>query len=175
MLIALTAFKQSGKSTVANYLVDRYGLKKYSFADALKEELKTNFPETIRIICEMYDCDTDKLFINKPPMLRHLLQEYGTGVRRQDNPDYWLNILKRKIDGKDGIVIDDLRFRNEESFIKSIGGIIVRIERHLINEDKHESEQQINQINPDYVIVNDGNIDYLFHQADEIYNKILSK
>ena len=47
-IIALTGLKQSGKSTAANYLVEKYGFIKHNFKDALINEIKTYFPDFIK-------------------------------------------------------------------------------------------------------------------------------
>ena len=43
MLIAILGKKHSGKDTIANFLIEKYGFTKYSFADPLKKGIQAFF------------------------------------------------------------------------------------------------------------------------------------
>ena len=42
-IVALSGWKGSGKDTLANYLVDRYGFKRLAFADPLKDMVSEEY------------------------------------------------------------------------------------------------------------------------------------
>ena len=71
--MAFTGLAGNGKSSAANYLVLKYGYYKFSFAEALKKEVMKKF-----------DMTYDDVFINKPPGVRKILQDYGTDMRKKD-------------------------------------------------------------------------------------------
>jgi hypothetical protein len=55
------------------------------------------------------------------------------------------------------IVISDVRFKNEAISILRRGGIIIKILRpDFDEEDEHESESQIDDIKPNFTIINNG-------------------
>ena len=101
--------------------------------------------------------------------IRVLLQYYGTNVIRNH---FWheafINCTINKafdIRNKLGqCIIADARFDNECEAIKQCGGMIIRVDRKLNNNDNHESEQiKISQ--DDYVIDNTGTLVGLFYKV----------
>lgn len=163
MIIAFTGYKRSGKSVASNFL-KKFGFERINFKDSLVEEIRQNFPDLLNVIGDDFE--------NKPPAVRALLQNYGTEVRRRDNPDYWVNKWLEKVIKKENVVVDDCRFLNEARAVKDLNGIIIRIVRPNFNGDNHVSETEQDLINVDYTIFNDGKIDKLIKQIDDIYQKI---
>jgi hypothetical protein len=99
------------------------------------------------------------------------MQNYGTEVRRKENPDYWvdqyLNTL-HEIEQK--VVTDDVRFLNEARAIKLGLGTIIRIIRtDITTGGDHSSETEQLQIQADYTIeVNPGEHEKLYAELDDI-------
>ena len=82
-----------------------------------------------------YNLDRNRVFgSNKDAYTRQILQKLGTEEGRDVyGEDHWCNILNEKIlmyrnRGVESFIITDLRFLNEFSLIKSLGGCTVRIE-----------------------------------------------
>jgi hypothetical protein len=181
-IIGLVGFKQSGKTTAANYLETK-GYVRVNFKDGLIAEIKQNFPDLLRAIAdteytEHFGGQINALFETKPPLVRALLQNYGTEVRRKDDPDYW---VKQYIDelediatlGVEKIVTDDVRFINEAWAIKSVknnGGTIIRLVRtDITSGGDHRSETEQLQIEADHTIeVGPGEHDKLYVELDKI-------
>ncbi len=162
MIIGLVGFKQVGKSTAAKYLEDKYSAVRINMKDALVAELRKNFPTLLEEIARTTDFDQgleraiDELFETKPPLMRALMQNYGTEVRRGDNPDYWTDRWKESagqlIDGTN-IVVDDVRFLNEAAAVREMGGIIVRLVRpDITSGGTHTSETEQLSIEVDHTI-----------------------
>ena len=104
----------------------------------------------------------DELFINKSADARKKLQYYATDYCRNggnwiinndfimyNEPLIWIkglylqikNILNKSYDvSKDVFIITDVRFVNEAQFIKSLGGIVIRIESEIRNYKKMKDE-----------------------------------
>lgn len=163
-LIAFTGKKRSGKSTCADWLVNK-GFKKLNFKDALIAEIKTNFPDLLKVIGDDFE--------NKTDAMRALMQNYGTEVRRKDNEYYWIEqwIESYLPIENDNVVVDDCRFLNEASVIKNFDGIIIRVIRHGFNGDEHQSETEQDSISPDYEIVAET-LDELYKKLGELYENI---
>ena len=171
MLIGLVGFKQVGKSTAAKYLEDKYGFTRHNFKDALVQELKDNFPNLIEELEIHYNLSTPQLFIQKPPLMRALMQNYGTDVRRKDSPNYWTQQWVKNLDiGK--TVVDDVRFLNEAEAVKLGGGIIIRLTRSDIETGgTHLSETEQLEIVADHTIECDpGDHEALYRALDDIIN-----
>ena len=185
-IIGICGYKQSGKSVASKYLIEKHGYKPHNFKDALIKELKDNFPdllEQIRLDCEhqkpylMFEPEgqwtIERLFEEKPPLVRKLMQNYATEVRRKEYPDYWINKwnISRPIGN---IVVDDVRFLNESETVKRYGGIIIKIIRTgQVSNDLHSSETEHTQIIPDYTIeANEGDHEAIYYQIDNILKQI---
>lgn len=158
MIIGLTGLKQSGKSTAAKYLESKYGFKRHNFKDALVKELKRNFPDLLEEMVSVHDAENiDKLFEEKPPLIRKLLQNYGTEVRRREDSEYWIRewINNRPLSNT---VVDDVRFLNEAQAVRLYGGRIVQIiKQGQESNDQHQSETEMARIIPDSkIIANEG-------------------
>jgi hypothetical protein len=184
-IIALTGFKQSGKTTAANYLETK-GYVRHNMKDALITELKERFPDLLQSIIENYQemmestynasfVDMDWLFEKKPPLIRALLQNFGTEVRRAEDEDYWvlqwkLGLIEHMMADRRAIVVDDCRFVSEARAIKAWGGTIIRIERtDITSGGNHQSETEMLQITPDHTItVGPGEHDKLYAELDKI-------
>ena len=96
MIIGLTGKKQNGKSTAAEHLSDKHNFVRINFKDALVAEIRERFPNLLEAIIEIMDrtdydgmnpWTVDRLFKEKPPLMRALLQNYGTEVRRIDDSE----------------------------------------------------------------------------------------
>jgi dephospho-CoA kinase len=178
--IALTGKMRSGKDTVANHLYIRYGFDRVAFGDALKKNAHATFPWVSEF--------------SKP---RALYQQYGQ-LMRQIDPDVWIKHAERAVKGaidfnvntgaeKVGVVITDLRQPNEYEWARANGFTIVRVtapdenrllRAKLAGDDftetdlEHETESHIDGFAVDFEIVNDGSVDNLKVQIDEIMEAV---
>lgn len=177
-LIGLVGFKQSGKSTAAQYLQNKYGFVRHNMKDALIAEIKQNFPDLLRAIAdieytEQFAGQIDALFVNKPPLMRALMVNYGTEVRRRQDKNYWVKAWLATPVFQNNIVTDDVRFLNESQAIKRNGGMLIRIVRtDIITGGDHSSETEHLQIEADYTIeVGPGEQEKLYAELDAILAK----
>ena len=119
VVVGISGAISSGKDAIGRYLATHYGFIRLGMADALKVEVETRFPRTLAAIAfSMPEIHTihNMVWETKPPIVRELLQEMGTEVRRRDDPDYWvkawMNSLHR-FSRWERIYCPDVRFRNE--------------------------------------------------------------
>lgn len=133
---------------------------------------------------------------------RLALQLIGTDVmRNQFHEDIWLSSLEYRLrcqaSAHKMVVISDARFRNELDLVKRMNGKVIRIQRGELPEwydtalkanegnviakkimntryrDVHRSEWDWAGFDVDYTITNDGSLDDLHVQIDEIKSKIM--
>jgi len=134
----------AGKDFTFKYLHGRYHhrhqIKRASFADGVRYEIEA-----------IVGAGNEELpaIWNKPypPEIRALLQWWGTELRRDQNPDYWVNYafdelakwsetvkeVNRKYNAEllyepYAWVFTDVRFANEAEGIRSRGGIIIEVQ-----------------------------------------------
>lgn len=116
---------------------------------------------------------------------RTLLQYLGTDVFRTNRPDCWVNMAKEFILGLgdivDYVLIPDTRFVNEIEVMREINpdkfrSILVsrpNFDNGLSEEQKnHPSETSLDNYKFDIIVVNDGSIDDLIHQAKIVSNNM---
>lgn len=143
-VIGLAGAAGSGKSTVAQRIVEGWGGDVRPFAEPLKAMLKTflryqgvDAETCVRMVSgDLKEVATEYLGGRTP---REAMQTLGTEWGRGLHPDLWVDAWRRRID-KDAeesehnnedyiLVADDVRFPNEVAAIKALGGIVKRIDR----------------------------------------------
>jgi dephospho-CoA kinase len=178
--IALTGKLRSGKDTVANHLYIRHGFNRAAFGDALKKNAHATFPWVSEF--------------SKP---RALYQSYGQLMREID-PQVWIKHAEQAVKGaidfnvhtgaeKVGVVISDLRQPNEYEWARANGFTVIRVtapdedrlfRAKLAGDDfteadlENETESHIDGFAVDYTIENNGTVDDLKAQIDEIMEEI---
>lgn len=176
MIIGLVGAKGSGKSTVANYLVNNHGFTELTFAQALKDICHTLSGISMDILDPKTNKNRKLRETLKDPIWnmtgREWLQKIGTELFRDHfDSDIWLKIIERKIifDSTKKYVISDCRFKNEYQMIKNNDGDVWIINRPGIeNKDSHRSETEWHTfVNlGDLEIINNGSIDDLYNLID---------
>lgn len=154
-------------------LLDRQDIKEENYYNFKTGIVSTNTKDAdcvINTVLEYDNLSTILLLNNNVSIkIRILLQYYGTNVIRNN---FWheafINCTINKafnVRNKLGqCIIADARFDNECEAIKKCGGVIIRVDRKLNNNDNHESEQiKISQ--DDYVIDNTGTLVGLFYKV----------
>lgn len=113
-----------------------------------------------------YDaCYPNPIAIHKecgPMTAREFLQYFGTDIMRKMWEPIWCQNTVNRIATEQSqlAIVADVRFPNEVDFIKDNGGIVIKLNRDLF-EDEHASETQLdtenyNQKNFSYVVDNQG-------------------
>ncbi len=136
VMVGVAGYARSGKDTFAHALVEGAGFTRRALADAIKEDVA----RFLGIAVEEVERRKDDL--------RHLLKWYGTEWRRREcGGDYWIRRLKlwcRMHTRVARLVVPDVRFPNEAKWIKSQGGIVVRVVKTgQERPSDHESERPL--------------------------------
>ena len=147
-LVGITGFARSGKDTffscASSYLdsINETSIR-YAFADILKSECDSLTRQYAGISCFTSN-DEEKALI------RPLLVAYGTHLRRQLNPNCWIDRIRddvgRALDSNHYVFITDVRFENEAQWILSEGGLVINVCREGVgaaNPDEAEQSQLI--------------------------------
>lgn len=155
MIIGLSGYAGSGKDTVGAMLVEHYGYKRLSFAQALKDVLEDVNPRVGAIdrLATKTENTTPKMtcrplrvsweHAKKEPEVRRLLQALGVACRTHIGPDVWVDAVMRQYDALQSkphptlkgfcsivpVVITDVRFPNEAEAIVNRGGQVWRVMR----------------------------------------------
>lgn len=166
MIIGFSGAAGAGKTTAANYLIERHMFERVRFAGPLKA--------MIRKLIEPYG-DVDEWIEGAlkeavHPMLgqtpRHTMQTLGTEWGRNCmGADFWTNIARHHMAAPWDIVVDDVRFANEVALIRELGGRVIEIRPKVIYQRAtgHASEAGCDC---DAFIYNDGTVAQLHHSLE---------
>jgi hypothetical protein len=176
--IAVVGEMHSGKTTLANALVEHHGFVRLGLADPLKDmacgmlslfvwSFSDYFPDRwdglqgkkIALPVDRQEVEDGK------SVFRPFLQWLGTDFAREylKNDECWLQIFEQRL--KDfhpesdiderRVVCDDVRFPNEADYLRNLGFQIIRIHRN-------ESER----------LASIGSSEHCTHQSETMLNKI---
>lgn len=164
-VIGLKGKAKSGKSLVAQMLIDRFRFREFTFAMPFKH-----------FIANVYGCTVEQLDTYKTENIprhdftsRQAYQTVGEAFRSLD-PNTWCAYLERQVSyvpKVPGIVISDVRRINEEATVRGLtdlgrGGFILEILRNEADQGeefrKHVSEIEANLVNADAELHNDSTI-----------------
>lgn len=147
IILGITGYKQSGKDTACHLIAQHFvgwELIHLHFAAQGKKE-----------IADILKVPVDYLEANKNhPLVRHLFQWYLNDYckpLRGDN--VWVEALAAKVlelpkpeKKSQLVVITDVRFSHEASWIKQQNGYLIKVERNESNNDPHPSETEVDKI-----------------------------
>jgi len=167
-IIAIAGLAQSGKSTIASYLKAQ-GFTEDSFAAPIRSCMANILGISLSQLEVCKDQDMPPFEYTPRRMMQTLGTEWG---REMIQNDLWIVSLRERIKREltlTSFVISDLRFENEAVALRDMGAEIWHIERPgLSNTTGHKSENGIMRQLHDYVILNDGTVDELYDQVDEL-------
>jgi len=162
-LIAITGRAGSGKDFVGDLIINdamRLGFTavKVPWARGVRQDIENELG--VGTIPRLYEKPT-------PPVIRKLLQWWGTDFRRGEDPDFWvkwgLASAEAALRWADVVLFPDTRFPNEADAIRAEGGIVVKVEasqetrrRRIGIVPEHESEMLIDSLPVDVVVENDS-------------------
>lgn len=157
---------QVGKTTAADHLVRSHGFVKMALADPIKEIARLGFG---------WDGAKDARG-------RRLLQKIGATGRDFD-PDLWLDKMAARVAAEPSprVVIDDVRLAREVDALRSLGFVIVRVERpaELIDSLPEASpshpdptETGLEGVPVDHTVENAGTFGELYARLDRLVEEI---
>jgi hypothetical protein len=156
LIVGFTGRIGSGKTFAAQEL-NKYGFTRMRFAGPLKKMMAALglTPEEIDGSLKELPCE---LLCGSAP--RWAMQSIGTQWGRDlIGEDIWVNAWKRAVSNMQpgaNVVVDDVRFANEADAIRSMGGVVVRINTPDDNRAPHElHESERLEFEYDQVITND--------------------
>ena len=186
VFISISGKAGSGKDTFADLLevalINKIKFKREAFANKLK--LVCSALTSLPIDTFFYRDKKNMILPDYGITIRELLQKIGDELRKVDN-GIWINALSSSLRKyKGNYIITDARYLNEIEFIKSLGGITIKIERPFHTDDsitnelsKHPSENEFEEYDSfNFTVINDKDLKNLKIMAekvaDEIWNKV---
>jgi hypothetical protein len=177
---------------------DRYDIRKYSFADALRREVDAEYRKAggvEKVFAPNY-CFAKKGYVVTLPdwvqydpngevneqyplgKQRPFLQWWGTEYRRADDDNYWVKRLAEQIELEKPQIalITDMRFPNEMAFVKQYGET-VKVERSGLPEATHASETILDDVSYEdwsIILMNNGTLEEFLEGAVTVFDELLT-
>ncbi len=182
-IIGLMAEKGSGKDTVGEYLIEKYGYQASWFAAPMK-----------RGVMEIFDMREEQVFGTQAQKEevdprwgvsgRDILQIMGTEMFQYDIHKYlpnlkveprmfWVERFKKWYNSNGmrdtPIVLCDMRFQHEVDMIREMGGEVWKINRPDVGgNDQHGSETELHNIkNFNWLLDNNSTLNELYKKVDK--------
>lgn len=151
---------RSGKDTAIDYLIQTRGGVRLRNAESLYDVCKT-IQTTIGVE------------VRKNPLL---LQDIGMAIRGIYGADVWVNTQIAKLNDRENFFVADVRFKNEFKKYRENGFILVRIDRDESlrandRDPKHISEVDLDDVEFDIVIKNNGTLEEFYEKLKLIENE----
>lgn len=188
-LIGLSGVARSGKDTVGAHLIAQH-YHHYAFADPIRKAAAAMFGLPLSVF-EGTNPHRDEIIPFWGYSPRQMLQLIGTeGGRNLFRQDIWIRRAEQEyINLQDsiaqlasetfgplpaGMVITDVRFDNEAEWIRSEGGLVLRVERPGVSAaNDHVSEKGVDPDLINAVIPNHGTLDDLYMITDLILRDLI--
>jgi hypothetical protein len=190
-VVGLSGFAQSGKTTAALYLEQKYGIRRKHIAEPLRAMLAVLLTANGMKGDEITPYLEGDLKEQVIPCLgvtsRYAQITIGTEWGRElISQDLWANTWARGIADGESVMNDSVRFPNEAEAIRKLGGVVIMIKRPGTKPAKfkwgkigeflyekfglmwgvHDSERS-DRIKADFVIHNDASVEQLYADLDE--------
>jgi hypothetical protein len=191
--IAICGKANSGKNTLGKLISKELfsistakTVKYMAFADPVKEIALKMFPDLPRKTLfgrsELRSSIIPNAFKDGNPLTaRELLLDIGTKLGRSYSDSVWINAFNNRVKKAEKsnniIIVPDVRFRNEFSFLKESGFYTIRLLRDANLKINHISETDQDSIKDDEfdsIINNNGTIHDLKQKVKEIAPQIIA-
>lgn len=170
MLVGISGKMRSGKDTVANYIVEKYGFEHLKFSKGINE------------VYNKYNYIEDNGVKN-----RQALQDIGQFLRKAIGEDVWVNYTLKGYNPEVNTVISDVRQDNEFIALRERGALIILVTtspniqkerliqlRESADEHMNHETELISESLADVHIVNDGSLEELYQKIDDIIEPLIT-
>lgn len=167
-LIGLAGLARSGKTTIADHLA-LYGYHAIAFADPLRAILR----DVLNVPDQYMNVVKEAAMPPHAASYRKLMQTFGD-AGRSIAPDFWIHLLEAEVkehaDDTTPIVVTDVRYLNEAFWVRRHGTLwhVRRPDQNPAATRSHSSEAGIDALPGEPILINDGDMNHLLDQVDQI-------
>lgn len=165
-IVALAGRKQTGKTTSARYLAERYGFVNMAFADPVYAAVGAAFD--LDPLSDEWQENRDAIVPGTDKSLRFLLKTLGTEWGRDMvGSTVWVDRLEariRALPSGSRVVVSDVRFDSEVEWVRRHGTLLHIDKPGAPVGDTHISERGVPSEPWDFRIMNNGSLAYLYRQ-----------
>lgn len=171
-VIGIAGRARTGKDTVANFIIAAVGGYRYGFADPIRAMM---VPLGIDMSDPYWQARKEDTIPVLNTSARRIMQTLGTDWGRNlISEDLWVMIAaQRLMQSGHGMVIPDVRFDNEATWIRKQGGRVLHLKRESAEAiQAHASEGGIEAHDEDMMLSNDGSLEDLQANVRALFDGI---
>lgn len=175
ILIGIHAKPRAGKDSVCNYLLKTKSLIRFGPSVQVKKTTAAmfNIPEEYLYDDDMKDTIDPYWGISYREMAQKVGKESSRDIFGED---FWIRHVEKYLHHdlpitKSGIILADIRYKNEVEWVKQKGGKVIFITRKnkpAAANETHPAEIGLPEELADFIIRNDGTLADLYASIDEL-------
>jgi len=175
----------TGKKYVASLMKNL--INSDSDSDPESEVIELDFARQLKLDAAVFNNLKFEDVFSKNGKIRKLLQTFGAKIKNNCGKNIWIRYLDIKLkimieQGFKNFIVTDVRFKDEAEYIKSLGGILIRIESPQRNLKKIQEEgsdgEHNSENNEDHISETDldtyEKFDHKFYNDGEIESEKIS-
>jgi hypothetical protein len=197
-VVGLSGFAQSGKTTAALYLEQKYGIRRKHIAEPLRAMLavllQANGMSSDEITEYLEGAKKEQVIPCLGVTSRYAQITIGTEWGREMiNQNLWANTWAAGVKDGESVMNDSVRFPNEAAAIRQLGGFVIMIKRPGTKPAKFKNKlgeflyskfgimwgvhpsERIDLIKPDFIIHNDADVETMYRDLDAAMAKYFEK
>jgi hypothetical protein len=198
VVVGLSGFAQSGKTTAALYLEQKYGIRRKHIAEPLRAMLavllQANGMSSDEITEYLEGAKKEQVIPCLGVTSRYAQITIGTEWGREMiNQNLWANTWAAGVKDGESVMNDSVRFPNEAAAIRQLGGFVIMIKRPGTKPAKFKNKlgeflyskfgimwgvhpsERIDLIKPDFIIHNDADVETMYRDLDAAMAKYFEK
>jgi hypothetical protein len=198
VVVGLSGFAQSGKTTAALYLEKKYGIRRKHIAEPLRAMLavllQANGMSSDEITEYLEGAKKEQVIPCLGVTSRYAQITIGTEWGREMiNQNLWANTWAAGVKDGESVMNDSVRFPNEAAAIRQLGGFVIMIKRPGTKPAKFKNKlgeflyskfgimwgvhpsERIDLIKPDFIIHNDADVETMYRDLDAAMAKYFEK
>jgi hypothetical protein len=185
MLLGVCGKARHGKDCLTDILKSKYNYSQYFFAKPVKDACKVIFDLSDEQLYGDLKETVDERWGISP---REMLQTFGTEIMQYEFGNklpafkdkiyrsFWVEKFKNwyKQNSSQNIVISDVRFQHELDALRELNATIIKVDasKRIKSTDNHLSENELNDVEPDFIVYNNGTLSDFEHVVIELMDQI---
>lgn len=152
LVIGISGFVGSGKTSVAEWFIGNHGFKRFSFADPIREMMMVLGVDEATLRDPKKKEEPHNALMGRTP--REAMETLGTAWGREIiHPQLWIGQFALRTRKARMVIVDDVRFPNEVQAIREIGGKVFKL---IVpgKEPRVKTDFAVQRVVPDYALDN---------------------
>ena len=152
LVIGISGFVGSGKTTVSEWFIGNHGFRRFSFADPIRQMVMVLGVDEATLRDPKKKEEPHPALMGRTP--REVMETLGTAWGRDMvHPHLWIGQFGLRTKHTRLVIVDDVRFPNEATAIRALGGKVFKL---IVpgQEPRVRTDFAVQRLVPDYALDN---------------------